>query len=236
MDDKYFDDDEYFKRVFENKNYKKKALDFAHDTRKFEIELFWQRGSYYWVFIAASFTAYFAMLSQFLEEDSLNKLLILPFFEKLVLLILSSVTYLFSFAWVLVNKGSKFWQENWECHIDILEDDVNGKMYKTILNTHCKTKFSKNPLCTKPYGYSVTSITSCTSIILTVLAAILVIFHFFLLLYNFFQHFTFEYIKILISIGIFILLIFATKCLLSCKGIKENKAGNSKKWYMREGE
>lgn len=236
MDEKYFDTDEYFKRVFENKNYKKKALDFAQDTRKFEIELFWQRGSYYWVFIAASFTAYFAMLSQFIKEDFLTNLLTLHFFEKLVLLILSSVTYLFSFAWVLVNKGSKFWQKNWESHIDILEDDVNGKMYKVILNTHYKKKFSKSPFSTKAFGYSVTSVTTCTSIILTIIAGLLVVFHVAVLFYTFFPFSLFKYWEILLSAFLLILLILATIWLFSCEGIKENKPGSNKKWYMREGE
>jgi hypothetical protein len=31
-----------------------------------------------------------------------------------------------------VNKGSKFWQENWENHVELLEDKIFGPLYKTI--------------------------------------------------------------------------------------------------------
>jgi hypothetical protein len=40
----------------------------------------------------------------------------------------------FSVGWWLVNVGSKKWQENWEKHIDLLEDLVTGPIYKTVLN------------------------------------------------------------------------------------------------------
>ena len=37
-------------------------------------------------------------------------------------------------AWYLVNRGSKYWQENWENHVDMLENDHVGPLYKTILH------------------------------------------------------------------------------------------------------
>jgi hypothetical protein len=40
----------------------------------------------------------------------------------------------FACAWYLVNCGSKYWQENWENHVDMLEDDVIGPLYKAILH------------------------------------------------------------------------------------------------------
>ena len=33
-------------------------LAFAADIRKFEIELYWKRATYYWTFIAAAFAGY----------------------------------------------------------------------------------------------------------------------------------------------------------------------------------
>ena len=33
-----------------------------------------------------------------------------------------------------MNIGSKKWQENWEKHIDMLEDEVTGPIYKTVWN------------------------------------------------------------------------------------------------------
>jgi len=39
----------------------------------------------------------------------------------------------FSFGWLCVNKGSKQWQENWENHVNMLEDEVIGPLYKITL-------------------------------------------------------------------------------------------------------
>ena len=38
--------------------------------------------------------------------------------------------FFFSYAWVIVNKGSSFWQKNWERHIDVLEGQ------RTLLAEH----------------------------------------------------------------------------------------------------
>ena len=32
-----------------------------------------------------------------------------------------------------MNRGSKYWQENWENHIELLEDKITGPLYKTVL-------------------------------------------------------------------------------------------------------
>jgi len=100
-----------------------KALEHALDIRKFEIALYWQRASYFWALIAVTFAGYFAVLSAEKMEDR--------FFNAFVI---ASIGLIFSFAWFLVNRGSKFWQENWENHVDMLEDDIAGPLYKTILH------------------------------------------------------------------------------------------------------
>jgi hypothetical protein len=46
---------------------------------------------------------------------------------------LLSLGVLFSCAFYLSNRGSKFWQENWEAHIDILEKEVECNIYKVLL-------------------------------------------------------------------------------------------------------
>jgi hypothetical protein len=38
------------------------ALKNALDIRKFEIEMYWKRATYFWAFITLAFTAYFAVL------------------------------------------------------------------------------------------------------------------------------------------------------------------------------
>ena len=106
----------------------KKAYKMASRIREFEIGLFWKRATFFWAFIAAIYTAYFNVLVK-----------IYPCYEaehppyqhgKIPLLILSALGLFFCFSWLLSSKGSKHWQENWEAHLDLLENDVTGPLYK----------------------------------------------------------------------------------------------------------
>ncbi len=40
---------------------REKALEHALDIRKFEIELYWKRASYFWTFIGATFAGFIAI-------------------------------------------------------------------------------------------------------------------------------------------------------------------------------
>lgn len=98
------------------------ALQHALDIRKFEIGLYWQRATYFWALIAATFAGFFAVLaSEHMVEREFNAF------------VLACIGLIFSIAWFLTNRGSKFWQENWENHVDMLEDDATGPLYKTVL-------------------------------------------------------------------------------------------------------
>ncbi len=101
----------------------KEALERAWKNRDFEIELYWKRATYFWAFIGATFAGYFIVLNN-PKDVSAN-------YPELVLAIMG---FIFSLAWYLVNRGSKKWQENWENHIDMLEDEITGPIYKTVLN------------------------------------------------------------------------------------------------------
>lgn len=124
-----------------NKIKRENTLSRAWEIRNFEIGLYWKRALYFWGFIALSFAAYIAKGT-----------------EQYSLLIACS-GFIFSFAWFLVNKASKFWQENWEAHIDCLEDELEGRLYKTVM----KNKASLfNPL--KGYHFSVSKINQLTNV------------------------------------------------------------------------
>jgi hypothetical protein len=109
------------------KNEKKKrlkaAFEKAWEVRNFEIEKFWQRSAYFWGFIALIFGGYVSIVT---GESSViaNKM-----YLDLYLILLGII---FSFGWLLVIRGSKRWQENWEEHIDKLEDEITGPLYKII--------------------------------------------------------------------------------------------------------
>lgn len=138
------------------------ALQVALDTRKFEIELYWKRATYFWAFIAASVTAYFVILTSGNIED----------FKHLTIII-SLIGYLFSLGWYFVNRGSKYWQENWERHVDKLEDKVIGPLF-----SWCKV-----PEKTKWYEF-LKGFPMSVSKVNQFLSFVMVIFWFFLFIYS----------------------------------------------------
>ncbi len=131
---------------------REKALDHALDIRKFEIGLYWQRAAYFWALIAAAFAGYFAILS---AEHLCDK--------EFLAHVVGCIGLLFTWAWCLVNRGSKQWQENWENHVDMLEDEVTGPLYKTVL---LRPKTAPDPIeryITGPGKFSVSKINQWVS-------------------------------------------------------------------------
>jgi hypothetical protein len=123
------------------------ALKNALDIRKFEIEMYWKRAAYFWAFIALAFTAYFAVL---VNGEKITDV------QEDLLLLSSGAGFFMSLCWYCVGKGSKYWQENWEKHVDWLENNVMGPLYKRVLAyKHGKVSI----ICpTKPYPFSVSKI------------------------------------------------------------------------------
>jgi len=126
----------YYKPFLEKANAAKEkqkmelALERAWHNRDFEIDKYWSRATYFWAFIAATFAGYIAVMAS-------NKMQ--PEFQNELAFAIICMGVIFSTSWVLVNIGSKKWQENWEKHIDMLEDSVTGPIYKTVWN---KTAYS----------------------------------------------------------------------------------------------
>lgn len=126
------------------------ALKNALDIRKFEIDLYWKRATYFFAFIAAIFAGYFLLISRVTAKDK-------------DILLVSILGFIFSYFWYLVNRGSKFWQKNWESHVDHLEDDIMGPLYKTVLNP--STKKFLNLL--EEYPFSVSKINQLLSMVVS---------------------------------------------------------------------
>lgn len=124
MNEKEITQDQYDLLFKDNPKILKKALKQAYEIRKFEIELYWKRAAYFWAFIGASFVAYAAFFNTGKSSHNPEK--------EFILILISCIGLVFSVAWHCVNKGSKFWQENWENHVELLEDKVFGPLYKTL--------------------------------------------------------------------------------------------------------
>ena len=122
--------DKYFKTVFGTAYPEKErieaALNRAHEIRQFEIRLYWQRSLFFWGFILALFGGLGLLLTA--EDPGENQLKI-----NYIIFGIASLGFFISFAWFHIERGSKFWQENWELHIDFLEDAITGRLYKTLL-------------------------------------------------------------------------------------------------------
>lgn len=132
----------------------KLALEHALDIRKFEIDLYWKRAGYFWALIGVAFAGFFAVLS---ADDTklINKL----FYAYVI----GVIGFVFTWAWFLANRGSKFWQENWENHVDMLEDEITGPLYKTTLHRP-KGDGLVEKLITGPANISVSKINQWVSL------------------------------------------------------------------------
>jgi hypothetical protein len=175
----------------------KKALEKALDIRKFEIELYWKRATYFWLFIASVFTSYFLVI--------INKKIEM---RNELALLLSGLGIFLSVCWFFVNKTSKYWQENWEKHVDMLEDYSMGPLYKTTLEYPWKTGDFINPF--RSYNYSVSKINQFLSfvIIFVWLFLFLLSISAIFCLYEPIRHFNAIIIIIAVIAALFLLCIF----------------------------
>jgi SAM-dependent methyltransferase len=90
-----------------------KAFDVAHDNRKFEIQLFWQRSLFFWGFVAAALVGYVAAL-----KDSPQLAIVFALFGLVC-----------SIVWSQGNRGSKYWQEYWEKKVNFFQHHTTGNIF-----------------------------------------------------------------------------------------------------------
>lgn len=124
--------DEYKTALLSDRIKARRAFEKAWATRNFEIEMYWKRATYFWAFIASTFLGYFALL------NSVNYTRLDQFNHAEVYFVIC-IGFVLSFAWTLTNIGSKAWQRHWEVHVDLLEDEFTGPLYKTV---HPKLTYS----------------------------------------------------------------------------------------------
>lgn len=155
---------EEYDSAFEGKE--TEALKHALDIRKFEIELYWKRATYFWTFIGATMAGFLAVQASTAEN------------KQDLAVILACLGTVFSFGWVLVNRGSKFWQENWEKHVDVLEDKVTGPLYKIVMSRNKMEKWDEKAihLITGPSSISVSKINQVISLYVFLLWVCLLVY------------------------------------------------------------
>jgi hypothetical protein len=190
--DKEIDDETGFYKV-KDRCLLNKAWEKAWEARDFEINKFWSRAAYFWAFIALIFGTHITVMAGKIERDTTGM-------DLDLLLILLGI--IFSVVWLLVIRGSKRLQENWEAHIDKLEDNITGPLYKTIY-------------CTKKNYYSVSRINEILAWVVIVTWILFFIdylsnnYDFLNAIISLFKNYFFILIPILLTvICIFILIIF----------------------------
>ncbi|MFG6627022.1 hypothetical protein [Sulfitobacter sp. 1A12056] len=107
---------------------RRQALDRAWSVRNFEIDLYWKRSLYFWGFQVAFLAGAGVAIGMLNEADRQIEPFLLTFGILLSLLGCLSAT-----LWVALERGSKDWQDNWERHIDLLEEEFTGAIYKTYV-------------------------------------------------------------------------------------------------------
>jgi len=97
----------------------------AWEAKNFEIDLYWRRATYFWAFQIASLTGYFVV------QNSKNFELDHPKSPEILYFVIC-IGFITALAWALINQGSKAWQRHWEIHVDMLEEEITGPLYKIV--------------------------------------------------------------------------------------------------------
>lgn len=114
----------------------REAYSRAHDIRKFEIEMYWRRSAYLWT-VQAAVLAGLALIAAKFDSSSWDCLDIQQgkcFAQRMRFILIIAIWSFGAFSayiWLLMLRGAKFWQNNWERHVDRLEDLFSGSLYKT---------------------------------------------------------------------------------------------------------
>ncbi|KPD10376.1 hypothetical protein AN476_21310 [Phaeobacter sp. 11ANDIMAR09] len=109
----------------------------AHRIREFEIELYWKRTAYIWAMQAALIGIVLFLKSGGdvrIKLDFFNPSIVIstsPSSSTLISILLTSTLALtVAWLWYLLIEGAKFWQDNWERHVDILGEKLGQNLYQ----------------------------------------------------------------------------------------------------------
>jgi hypothetical protein len=101
-------------------------------------ENYWKRSNYFWLFQAASIT----LTGVIYSHDPDDPLLLLS----------SGLGVITAQVGWLTARGSKFWQSNWESHVDFLEEALEGKLTQVILYEKDEIRSSVSRVNERLYG------------------------------------------------------------------------------------
>lgn len=120
----------------------REAYNKSHDIRKFEIELYWKRATYFWTLTAALITFLGLTVTAYLGKSNIvdpTKILSIGLAITTLGLLLTIITFFMS-------QAGKYWQTNWENHINNLEFLFSGNLHKTHIKNKKNGMFSISKL------------------------------------------------------------------------------------------
>ena len=100
MPDPPYSSEQYTKDFLTDKDLNESALARAHEIRKFEIDLYWKRATYFWTLIAATLVGFVAVQTSSVASSRTD-----------MSVLLANLGIVFSFGWFCVNRGSKLGSE-----------------------------------------------------------------------------------------------------------------------------
>ena len=172
-----------FSKKYESKeelnNRLEKAFRTSLEMRNFEIDLYWRRTNYFWIMNAALFAGYFILISEYFKSIGGSNEWGAVYLSYIVFFV-SGISVVLSFSWYLVNRGSKYWQENWEAHVNALGEKVIGPIFTTTIS---KDEYK---LCSilDPYRYSVSRVNTIVSFFIFITWSILFLFNLFIIAFG----------------------------------------------------
>lgn len=111
----------------ESDNHDESFYKIAIEARNFEIELVLKRANIFWLFTAGAFLAYYAAKSTATYS-----------------IVIANVGFFCTACWTLVNRGSKYWQSNfeqWLAEIEGKNEWLKAMMQKYPINNHKQKGF-----------------------------------------------------------------------------------------------
>ncbi|POD99245.1 RipA family octameric membrane protein [Pectobacterium odoriferum] len=120
----------------------REAYNKSHDIRKFEIELYWKRATYFWTLTAALITFLGLAVTTYFGKSTIAD----PIKILSVSLAITILGLLLTIITLFMSQAGKYWQTNWEYHINSLEFIFSGNLHKTHLKNKKNEIFSISKL------------------------------------------------------------------------------------------
>lgn len=100
----------------------KNAFNVALKAREQEINLYWTRANYF-------MTAFATLGGSAVVVAVLGATLFKGWIIYPILYVIEWIGVVLAVAWLYVNRGSKYWQVNWEKYVDALGKDIIGPLF-----------------------------------------------------------------------------------------------------------